>query len=52
VNSSRGIIFAHERPEYRDRFAPADWQQAVEAATHDMIAQLRAETAAGNLPTA
>jgi orotidine-5'-phosphate decarboxylase len=52
VNSSRGIIFAHERPEYRERFAPADWQQAVEAATHDMIAQLRAETPAGNLPTA
>jgi orotidine-5'-phosphate decarboxylase len=49
VNNSRGIIFAHSRPEYRDRFGPARWQQAVEAATLDMIAQLRAETSAGRL---
>ncbi len=50
VNNSRGIIFAYERPEYRDRFAAADWQRAVEAATREMIDQLRAETPAGNLP--
>ncbi len=50
INSSRGIIFAHARREYRDRFAPADWQRAVEAATRDMIAELRSETPAGNLP--
>src|SRR5262249_6728606 len=49
VNNSRGIIFAHSRPEYRDRFGAARWQEAVEAATRDMIAQLRAETSAGRL---
>jgi orotidine-5'-phosphate decarboxylase len=41
INSSRGIIFAHSRPEYADRFKPGDWQRAVEAATLDMIAELR-----------
>src|SRR5438876_4040331 len=49
VNNSRGIIFAHSRPEYRDRFGAARWQEAVEAATRDMIAQLQAETNAGRL---
>jgi orotidine-5'-phosphate decarboxylase len=49
VNNSRGIIFAHSRPEYRDRFGAARWQEAVEAATQDMIAQLRAESQAGAL---
>jgi orotidine-5'-phosphate decarboxylase len=49
VNNSRGIIFAHERPEYRDRYGAARWQQAVEAATRAMIEQLRAETPAGKL---
>jgi orotidine-5'-phosphate decarboxylase len=47
VNNSRGIIFAHSRPEYREKFGPARWQEAVAAATCDMIAQLQAETAAG-----
>jgi orotidine-5'-phosphate decarboxylase len=42
VNNSRGIIFAHERPEYAERFGAARWQEAVEAATRDMIGQLRA----------
>lgn len=42
VNNSRGIIFAHEHPEYARRFGPARWQEAVEAATRDMIAELRA----------
>jgi orotidine-5'-phosphate decarboxylase len=42
VNNSRGIIFAHERPEYSQRFGAARWQEAVEAATRDMIAELRA----------
>ena len=41
VNNSRGIIFAHERPEYA-RFGASQWQQAVEAATSEMIDQLRA----------
>jgi len=49
VNNSRGIIFAHSRPEYRDRFGPTRWQEAVEAATRDMIEQLRAETSARKL---
>ena len=40
VNSSRAIIFAHERPEYQSQ-AAQDWRRAVEAATRDMIAQLR-----------
>ncbi|MBS0209581.1 MAG: orotidine-5'-phosphate decarboxylase [Planctomycetes bacterium] len=48
VNNSRGIIFAHAKKEFA-RFAPADWQRAVEAATRDMIEQLRAETTAGRL---
>jgi len=41
VNNSRGIIFAHSRPEYAGRFKPGQWQQAVESATRDMIAELR-----------
>ena len=49
VNNSRGIIFAHSLKPYNDRFGPARWQEAVEAATDDMIAQLRAETPAGKL---
>jgi orotidine-5'-phosphate decarboxylase len=49
VNNSRGIIFAHSRPEYRERFGAGRWQEAVEAATQEMIGQLCAETAAGNL---
>ena len=49
VNNSRGIIFAHERREYKDRFGPSRWQQAVDAATHEMIEQLRAATTASKL---
>jgi len=49
VNNSRGIIFAHARSPYRERFGAAAWQLAVEAATCDMIDQLRAETPAGEL---
>lgn len=48
VNNSRSIIFAHARQEYA-QFGHDRWQAAVEAATLDMIAQLRAETPAGNL---
>jgi orotidine-5'-phosphate decarboxylase len=40
VNNSRGIIFAHALPEFAGRFKPAEWQQAVEAATREMIAAL------------
>jgi len=49
VNNSRGIIFAHTRKPYADRYGESHWQEAVEAATQDMIAQLRADTPAGNL---
>ncbi len=49
VNNSRGIIFAHRRAPYAQRFGPTRWQDAVEAATRDMIDQLRAETPAGRL---
>lgn len=45
VNNSRGIIFAHERPEYAQRFGAARWQDAVEAATREMIDELWAEVA-------
>lgn len=49
VNSSRGIIFAHAKEPYAQRFGPAQWQQAVEAATRDMIDQLADATPAGRL---
>lgn len=49
VNNSRGIIFAHSTDRYRDKFGDARWQDAVAAATQDMISQLRAETNAGRL---
>ena len=49
VNNSRGIIFAHKLAPYSERFGAARWQEAVEAATLDMIAQLRAATPAGKL---
>jgi orotidine-5'-phosphate decarboxylase len=37
INNSRGIIFANERPEFAARFGPAGWQNAIEAATREMI---------------
>jgi orotidine-5'-phosphate decarboxylase len=46
VNNSRGIIFAHGRREYADRFGEARWQEAVEAATRRMIEELRSDTPA------
>lgn len=52
INSSRNIIFAHARPEYATTYGPARWQEAVEAATRDMIAQLRAATPAAQLAPA
>jgi orotidine-5'-phosphate decarboxylase len=41
VNNSRGIIFAHARREYAEKFGAARWQDAVEAATREMNEQLR-----------
>ena len=52
VNSSRGIIFAHRKKEYARRFGSKRWQEAVEAATREMIQQLRDETPAGKLGNA
>lgn len=49
VNNSRGILFAHSRKEYAQKFGPTRWQEAVEAATREMIAELRADTPAGKL---
>jgi orotidine-5'-phosphate decarboxylase len=49
VNNSRGIIFAYQRREYAGRFGPSRWQDAIDAATRDMIAQLHADTPAGRL---
>lgn len=49
VNNSRGIIFAHARAEFAQRYGAGRWQAAVEAAVDEMIDQLRAETPAGKL---
>jgi orotidine-5'-phosphate decarboxylase len=49
VNNSRGIIFAHSLKPYSEHYGAARWQEAVEAATRDMIGQLRADTPAGKL---
>ena len=47
VNSSRGIIFAYEKPELQTD--GQDWTDAVKQATHNAISQLRDHTPAGNL---
>jgi len=49
INSSRGINFAWLREPYRSQFGEAQWEQAVEAATRDMIDELASQTAAGRL---
>lgn len=49
INNARGILFAYADPRYRGRAEAHRWQAAVEAATQDMIAELRAETPAGRL---
>jgi orotidine-5'-phosphate decarboxylase len=41
INNSRGIVFAHDRPEYAQRFGPDRWQDAVEAATRQMLEDLQ-----------
>ena len=46
INSSRGIIFAYERPEFKN--AP-NWQTAVELATKDAIQRIADGTTAKNL---
>ena len=49
INNSRGIIFAHSQPAYAQKFGASRWQDAVAAATRDMIDKLRAETTVGRL---
>jgi orotidine-5'-phosphate decarboxylase len=41
INNSRGIIFAHGKPKFATRFGADRWQEAIEAATREMIEQLR-----------
>ena len=48
VNNSRGLTFAYKRPELRARFGD-DWQGAIDQAVSDMIADLAANTPAGEL---
>ncbi len=49
INNSRGIIFAHRAEVYKERFGEAKWEDAVNAATRDMIDELATETTAGAL---
>jgi orotidine-5'-phosphate decarboxylase len=49
VNNSRAIIFAYRREPYDQQFGEQKWQEAVEAATRDMIERLQADTPAGKL---
>lgn len=42
VNSSRHILFAYDRPEYREKYGVEKWQEAAEAATIEMNHQLNA----------
>lgn len=46
INSSRGIIFAYERPEFE---AVVNWQDAVALATDMAIGQIAADSTAGKL---
>lgn len=45
VNSSRAINFAFRDPKYANQFAPGDWRSAIEAATRDMISDLKNHSA-------
>jgi len=49
INSSRGINFAWRRKPYSEEFGEARWQEAVAAATRDMITDIASNTPAGNL---
>lgn len=47
VNNARGINFAHAREPYRSTFGEENWEQAVEAATKEMVCELRRHTPVG-----
>jgi orotidine-5'-phosphate decarboxylase len=49
VNSSRGINFAYRREPYSEELGPDRWEDAVAAATRDMIEDLAASTPAAAL---
>ena len=49
INSSRGINFAWQRKPFSEQFGEERWQDAVEAATREMIADLAANTPASAL---
>jgi orotidine-5'-phosphate decarboxylase len=49
INNSRSINFAHLQSPYKERFGESKWQEAVAAATRDMIERLRSDTPAGKL---
>jgi orotidine-5'-phosphate decarboxylase len=49
VNNARGINFAYTRQPYRNTFGEEKWEQAIEAATRDMIAELRRYTPVGRV---
>ncbi len=50
VNNARGIIFAHRRDPFRSTFGEDRWEEAVEAALRQMIAELAAHVPAAALP--
>jgi orotidine-5'-phosphate decarboxylase len=43
INNSRGIVFAHLKEPFQSQFGESHWQDAVCAATQQMITELRAE---------
>jgi orotidine-5'-phosphate decarboxylase len=49
ISSSRAINFAYRREPYASRYAPDEWEQAIEAATRQMIGEVAEQTAAGAL---
>lgn len=49
INNSRGIIFAYKNDRYRETYGENRWEEAVEAATKEMIAALASETTVGRL---
>jgi len=51
VNSSRGINFAFSPEAYKQQYSPDEWEEAVNAATRRMIADLAEQTPAGILRT-
>lgn len=48
INNSRGILFAHRSDRFA-HFGSQRWEEAVEAATREMIEDLAANTLAGKL---